>query len=157
MYKKNKVSLITGTIIVSISLFGVSTFALSGDNIKEKVSKLKSEFNNKKEHLEKVGTYNTNTEEATNIKKLGLEIAELNESSKTEQDYKLELENALVSVKRGLIDTKEYQKNNYDEKTQKFIEKLEHKIAKIELDMKDKSKSSKELLKWLRDRSDTDN
>lgn len=176
-----KITLIT--LLICSSIGGVSAIASSKNHVQDKVDTLTEQFNSKRSKLEKNGTYNTNSKEAKNIKKLGIQIANLSEQTKTEADYRKELEEFIYGCKIGLEDTKREQEQHYDQATQDFIDKMEKKLADVEAEMKDNDKlspnsssvnrrisiastsdrntsdenTSKKLLEKLYDRSDVDN
>ncbi|SFD01904.1 hypothetical protein [Clostridium uliginosum] len=169
---KNLLKIAIFTLLI-VSTAGSTFVVASSDNyLKDKVKKLTEQFNSKKSNLEKTGTYSTDTKESKEVKELGIKIADLSEQTKTEEDYKKELEDFLLGCRRGLEDTKRDQKLYYEQSTQDFIDKMEKKLADIEDEMKsndelNKNSSeskislshespSKKLLERLNDRSDVD-
>jgi len=124
------------TAIGSISVFGAQT------NVKDKIKTLTEQFNSKKAKLEKTGVYDTESQDAKNIKKLGGQIADLTEQTKTEDDYAKELETALYWARKGLEDSKNEQKLcNNDKDRKSSIDKIEKKLNS--LDEKIKAKKNK--------------
>ena len=71
----------------------------------------------------------------------------------SEEDYNKELKIALEMVKLSINDTRFDNKDYNNIVTEDFINKMEKKIIDIEKQMDMRSKSSKELLEMLMDRS----
>lgn len=177
MNKNRKLLKFAISALVIISAVGSTTVTASSINLQSKIETLKEQFNSQKSDLEKTGVYSTTSNQAKAVKSLGIQIADLSEQTKTEEDYRRELESFIAGVKCGLADTKEEQKVHYVQENQDFIDKTEKKLADIEAQMKinDKKKNnnnialdsslnsisnerpSKELLERLEDRSDVDN
>lgn len=171
MNKNRNLLKVTISALLIVSALGtVSVTATSDNYIKDKVNMLTEEFNSKKSNLEKTGTYDTTSEEAKQIKELGIQIADLSEQTKTEEEYSKKLESLIEGARIGLEDTKEEQKLNYDQSRQDFIDKMEKKLDDIEAEKKiiDEKKTenssssiderpSKKLVERLRDRSDVEN
>lgn len=172
---KNKKSLkvVISTLLIISALGSVSATAASDNYVKDKINKLTQQFNSKKSNLEKVGTYDTTSKEAKEIKQLGIQIADLSEQTQTEEDSKKKLESLMEGARLGLEDTKAEQKLKYDQSRQNFIDKMEKKLDNIDAEKKiiDKKKNkvssisadestnestSKKLIEQLRDRSDLD-
>lgn len=173
MNKSKKLLKITiCALLIAFSVGSISVIASSDNYAKDKVNKLTEKFNTKKSNLEKTGTYDTTSEDAKEIKKLGIEIADLSEQIRTEEDYRKKLESLMRGARLGLEDTKEEQKLNYHQSTQDFIDKMGKKLDDIEAEMKENDElaknspeikkhnsnnsPSKKLIERLKDHSDVD-
>ena len=105
--------------------------------------------------LNKIEDADERTKKAMELKKKGLEIAELGDEVKTQEEFAEELKVVLSGVRLGLEDTKLYCRDD-NERTKLFIEIMEEKLVRIEKDFKEGNKTPEQLLKELRDRSDVD-
>ncbi|MGG7213136.1 amidase domain-containing protein [Clostridium nigeriense] len=72
----------------------------------------------------------------------------------TEEDYKKELRKAIDMIKLSIEDTRFDNEEYKNIDTEKFIRNMERKVENTEFNMNARSKSSKELLEYLTDRSD---
>lgn len=72
----------------------------------------------------------------------------------TEEDYKKELRKAIDMIKLSIEDTRFDNEEYKNIDTEIFIKNMERKIENTEFNMNTRSKSSKELLEYLMDRSD---
>ena len=90
-----------------------------------------------------------------NIKKEKDNMEAINNSMLlTEEDYKKELRKAIDMIKLSIEDTRFDNEEYKNRDTEIFIENMERKIENTEFNMNTRSKSSKELLEYLMDRSD---
>lgn len=90
-----------------------------------------------------------------NIKKEKNNIEAINNNILlTEEDYKEELRKAIDMIKLSIEDTRFDNEEYKNRDTEIFIENMERKIENTEFNMNTRSKSSKELLEYLMDRSD---
>lgn len=72
----------------------------------------------------------------------------------TDEDYKKELIKAIDMIKLSIEDTRFDNEEYKNRDTEKFIENMEKKVENTEFNMNTRSKTSKELLEYLMDRSD---
>lgn len=72
----------------------------------------------------------------------------------TEDDYKKELKDAIDMIRISIEDTRFDNENYKNSDTEEFIYNMEKKLNKVEYERYSRSKSSKELLDYLMDRSD---
>ncbi len=90
-----------------------------------------------------------------NIKKEKDNMEAINNSMLlTEEDYKKELRKAIDMIKLSIEDTRFDNEEYKNIDTEIFIKNMERKIENTEFNMNTRSKSSKELLEYLMDRSD---
>lgn len=90
-----------------------------------------------------------------NIKKEKNDIEAINNNILlTEDDYKKELRKAIDMIKLSIEDTRFDNEEYKNIDTEIFIKNMERKIENTEFNMNTRSKSSKELLEYLMDRSD---
>ena len=90
-----------------------------------------------------------------NIKKEKNNIEAINNNMLlTEEDYKKELRKAIDMIKLSIEDTRFDNEEYKNIDTEIFIKNMERKIENTEFNMNTRSKSSKELLEYLMDRSD---
>lgn len=90
-----------------------------------------------------------------NIKKEKDNMEAINNSMLlTEEDYKKELRKAIDMIKLSIEDTRFDNEEYKNIDTEIFIKNMERKIENAEFNMNTRSKSSKELLEYLMDRSD---
>lgn len=90
-----------------------------------------------------------------NIKKEKNNIEAINNNILlTEEDYKKELRKAIDMIKLSIEDTRFDNEEYKNIDTEIFIKNMERKIENTEFNMNTRSKSSKELLEYLMDRSD---
>lgn len=90
-----------------------------------------------------------------NIKKEKNDIEAINNNILlTEEDYKKELRKAIDMIKLSIEDTRFDNEEYKNIDTEIFIKNMERKIENTEFNMNTRSKSSKELLEYLMDRSD---
>lgn len=90
-----------------------------------------------------------------NIKKEKNDIEAINNNILlTEDDYKKELRKAIDMIKLSIEDTRFDNEEYKNIDTEIFIKNMERKIENTEFNVNTRSKSSKELLEYLMDRSD---
>ena len=167
---KKKTLIKTLILILSVTtILNQNSIRLS-DNLNKKIEKLSLQFNQMKNQSENQSISEIDSKK---IKQLGIQISELSEFTKTEEDYRKELEECIDGSRTGLHDTKREQEIEYDEDRQRFIEKMESKLDRIESEMKQNDieqernpdikllkgseSPSKNLIIQLFDRSDVDN
>lgn len=95
--------------------------------------------------------------DAYELKQKFLELDEIADQVKTQEEFAEELKSALRDAKIALEDVKRSNSYQTDEETKRFVENMEKKVARIEKDFEEGNKTPEQLLKELRDRSDVDN
>ncbi|WP_411168495.1 amidase domain-containing protein [Clostridium sp. MB05] len=100
--------------------------------------------------------YNIKEDSVNRSENLEIKSSNNLDNSKTEEDYRKELIEALDIIKLSLEDTRIENEKNYDEKTKIFIDKMDKRIEEVEFHINKRGKSSKELLDILLERTSLD-
>lgn len=162
--KKNK-RIYPFIIAAALAIF-VCTTALAQDNIKSELRKFyENTLQNllaEKERIQSTIPMNEEEREQLNkdayeLKQKFLELDEIADQVKTQEEFAEELKSALRDAKIALEDVKRSNSYQTDEETKRFVENMEKKVARIEKDFEEGNKTPEQLLKELRDRSDVDN
>jgi len=139
---------------------------LAQDNIKSELRKFyENTLQNllaEKERIQSTIPMNEEEREQLNkdayeLKQKFLELDEIADQVKTQEEFAEELKSALRDAKIALEDVKRSNSYQTDEETKRFVENMEKKVARIEKDFEEGNKTPEQLLKELRDRSDVDN
>ncbi len=141
---------------LSISVFVFANNSSSSKNLSKEEKQ--SKYKELKEKVEKKeATLDKNSPEGWDeVKNTYIDMSKLGYEAMSEKELEETYENFILSMKRGLEDTKLYN-DMTDPKIKKFVEKSETKIKRLEAERKSGKKSTIDVLRELEDRSDVDN